>query len=419
MIVLSHGVVDFFSALVIPIMSVLEGRASMTPAQGAVLIAAGSLASGLIQPIVSLIGDRHDTRSLGTVGLVVAALAIGLIGYADSFWMLLALQVIGTAGVGAFHPPAAAVMGHLAGRRRGLGVSIFFAAGILGGALGSFTAPIWARTLGIETFLVGLIPAGVTAALLAWATHTSEHRHADARTAHPALPERERAARWAAVWVLYVSNALRFIVNMAMVQVLIRWSELHVLERDGGGLEVASALSPALKAEMLTPEARLLSSEVNGPLQAGMQLGMGVFGLALGALVPARRSRLAMVLTPCVGAAGVALMPWSESAAVAFLLCVVVGGGYAGTMPASIAAAQRLLPHRTTLASGLMMGGAWALACVGPPLAQWMYDLRLLEGRANLGVVGAVFAGVLAASGLLVLLIPRRLIDGLGEAGGG
>ncbi|MFN9975454.1 MAG: MFS transporter, partial [Phycisphaerae bacterium] len=149
-IAFSHGVVDFFSALVIPLLSVLEEQASMTPAQGAALIAAGSLSSGIIQPGVALVGDKRDTRSLGTIGLMVAALAIGLIGFADSFWKLLILQVLGAAGIGAFHPPAAAVMGHLSGRKRSMGVSIFFAAGILGGAGGAFTAPIWAEVLGIK-----------------------------------------------------------------------------------------------------------------------------------------------------------------------------------------------------------------------------------------------------------------------------
>jgi FSR family fosmidomycin resistance protein-like MFS transporter len=400
-IAISHGVVDFFSALVIPLLSVLEEQASMTPAQGAALIAAGSLSSGIIQPVVALVGDKRDTRSLGTIGLMVAALAIGLIGFADSFWKLLILQVLGAAGIGAFHPPAAAVMGHLSGRKRSMGVSIFFAAGILGGAGGAFTAPIWAEVLGIKSFLVGLVPAAFTAVLLAWATHDSAHRHAHAAHSHRSLPEKERAARWAAVWVLYASNALRFIVNMAMVQILVRWSEIHVLGKNGISGVTASTLP-----ELLTTELRHDASRVNGPLQAAMAIGMGVFGLLIGGLVPASRSRLAMIVTPCVGAAAVLAMPASPGFGVAFAVSVLVGGAYAGTVPLSIAAAQRLLPHRTTLASGLMMGGAWSLALVGPPLAQWIFGLT-----SSLTITASIFAGVLMLSGVMIAFIPRRLID--------
>lgn len=406
-IVFSHAVVDFFSALVIPLLSVLEGRAHMSPGEGAMLVAAGSLSSGVIQPIVAIVGDKRDTRVLGTIGLLVAAVAIGLIGYADSFWKLAALQIIGSAGIGAFHPPAAAVIGHLAGKNRAIAVSVFFAAGILGGSVGSITAPRWAAWLGIKTFVWGIVPAVLVAVILAWATHGSAHRHAHAHTTHRALPKKERAARWSAVWVLYAVNAMRFTVNMAMVLLLVRWSELYTLAQHG----VPGPITPTMKAALLTPELRLVSSGVNGPLQAAMGLGMGVFGLAIGWLVPHNRARLAMIVTPCIGAAAVIALPYMSAMWSAFLLSVLVGGAYAGTMPLSIAAAQRLLPHRTTLASGLMMGGSWSLAFVGPLMAQWIYA----GTNGSLATVGIVFATMLVASGLLILLIPRRLLD-QGEA---
>lgn len=402
-IVLSHAVVDFFSALVIPILSVLEGRANMTHSQGAMLIALGSLASGVIQPIVAIVGDKRDTRVLGTIGLLVAAIAVGLIGFAHNFWQLALLQIISTAGVGAFHPPAAAVMGHLAGKFRAAAISIFFATGILGASCGSFLAPIWANLFGVKSFLWGVIPAALMSIVLAWATHGSAHRHAHAHTTHRALPQKERAARWNAVWVLYAVNALRFIVNMAMVQVLVRWSENYTLLKQG----IPGPITPAMNNDLLTPALRLESSSVNGPLQAALGIGMGVFGLSIGWFMPHNRSRLAMIATPCLGAIAVASMPFMQSMWGAFLLTVFVGGAYAGTMPLSIAAAQRLLPHRTTLASGLMMGGAWSLAFVGPPVAQWIYEYT----NGSLHTVGFIFAGLLVLSGLLILLIPSRLLD--------
>ncbi len=400
---LSHAVVDFFSALLIPILSVLEGRAHMTPDQGAMLIAVGSLASGVIQPIVAVVGDKRDTRVLGTVGLVVAAGAIGLIGFAQNFWQLALLQIISTAGIGAFHPPAAAVMGHLAGRKRAAAVSVFFAAGIMGGSLGSVTSPHWANALGLKSFLWGIVPAVLVAMILAWATHDSAHRHAHAHSAHRALPPKERAARWRAIWVLYAVNAIRFTVNMALVQMVVRWSEVHTLLQNG----VAGPITPDLKNQLLTPDLRVAASQVNGPLQAAMGLGMGVVALLVSWLVPHARSKRAMIVTPCIGSLMIVLMPLSGSMWLAFVMTLLSGGAFAGTMPLSIAAAQRLLPHRTTLASGLMMGGAWSLAFIGPPTAQWIYTLT----NGSLFTVGIVFGSLLFLSGLLILLIPRRLLD--------
>ena len=46
-----------------------------------------------------------------------------------------------------------------------------------------------------------------------------------------ALSERERASRWGAVGLLYAGNVLRFIANMALIQLVIRWSEAEAMRR--------------------------------------------------------------------------------------------------------------------------------------------------------------------------------------------
>lgn len=403
-IVVAHAVTDFFSALIIPLLSVLEGRVGISAAQGAVLIGLGSLTSGLIQPVVALVGDRHDTRWLGTVGLAVAAVCIGSVGFASEYWHLVVIQALGAAGVGAFHPAAAAVMGHLAGRRRSVGVAVFFAAGMIGGVAGSVTAPWWAARFGVPSLAWTIIPGLLTVGLLAWATHTAPHRHEGARARHANLPASERRLRWLAIGVLYVSNALRFVVNMALVQMLTRLAELEALVRRGAiAADQALVLTPEQKTALLDAATREQASTYSGPLQAAMQVGMGVAGLTLGLTVRERWQRRALVWVPIVGAVGVAALPHSPTFAAQLLLAVAAGAGYAGTMPLSIALAQRLLPHRTSLASGLMMGGAWSVAAVGPPLAQWLYE--------HLGMVATawIVAGTLALAGAIVWLIPGRL----------
>ena len=61
-VILAHGVIDWLSAIIIPVLSFLEGSVNMRPQQGALLIAIGSIASGLIQPLVAIFSDKHDTR---------------------------------------------------------------------------------------------------------------------------------------------------------------------------------------------------------------------------------------------------------------------------------------------------------------------------------------------------------------------
>lgn len=387
-ICLCHATVDFFSALIIPLLSVLENRVNMTPAQGALLIAAGSTSSGFIQPLVAWLSDKFDTRAIGTVGVALAGLAIGLLGYTHSFHQLLAIQVLGAVGIGAFHPVGASAMGHLAARRS-VGMSIFFLAGMAGGVGGSLFGPAFTRRFGFEALTWTIPFAVVFAALLPWAIHAVPHRRHDARERHSALSPLERRQVWTAAACLFAGNALRYTANVALNLLVIRWSERLALADAG-----ASALTPAL---------RTAAAAHNGPLQAAMQTGMGLGGLLLGYLVPLRHEKRALLAVPLLGSLAILAMPHTSGPA-AFAFSIAAGFGYFGVMPITVAMSQRLLPHRTSLASGLMMGGAWAIGASGSPLAQ------LIETHSGLTTAFAFAAATLALSGLVSLAIPGHAI---------
>lgn len=383
-VIVAHGVIDWLSAVVVPILTYLEGRVHMTPAQGAMLIAVGSISSGIIQPLVALVSDKHDTRWAGTLGLLAAAGAMGSIGFAQDFHHLLILQIIGTAGIGAFHPVGAAAAGQLAAGKRGSVISVFYAAGLAGGVLGSFTMPRVVHAFDLKALAWAIGPCVLFALLLAWAIHAVPHRHARAHEHHSSLPDQERRRRWRDVSLLFAANALRFIVNMMLVQLIKRWCEARVLGEHG--------------VSELTPDLRLASSGINGPIQGMMALGMGVSGLALGRLAPLRHAKAVLFLTPLAGVVAIALFPSSGSLGVAWALAAMMGLGYAAVMPLTITMGQRLLPHRTGLASALMMGGAWTLAAAGPPVAQGL----LAEGW-SLRSCFVLVAALLLASAFLAL----------------
>lgn len=396
----SHTVVDLFSAVVIPIVSVLVGRVGGSPEFQALLIASGSLASGLIQPVLAWLGDKLDTRWFGTLGFGVCVLAIGLVGFVTEPWQLLLLQIVGSAGSGAFHPVAAAAMGQLSGSRRTRGVAIFFGAGMIGAVVGSAGAPWFARALGIEALAWGILPGLLCVLAMAIAIHSVGHINKAAAQAHLELPDAQQRERWRAVWLLYAGNVLRFTVNMMLVQLFIKHAE---------GVSLARAGSTEL-----TMATRSASTLINGPLQASMQAGMGLGGLALGALLARAHEGRALVVVPMLGAGAIACfpllsvglgedgqLPWAG-----MLVALMAGLGFAGLMPTTISLAQRLLPHRAGLASGLMMGGAWGLAAMGPPAA-----LGLVRA---VGLQGAFLATacVLAVSGALAWGGPLRRLAG-------
>lgn len=403
----SHAVVDFFSFIIVPLMSVLEGRVHMTPGQGAIILAAGSIASGLVQPLVAWLSDRFDTRWLGTLAFLIAVVAVGCVGFVHTFEALLLLQVIACAGNGAYHPVAAAAVGHLCDggpdgpRRRAAGLARFYAAGMIGGVVGNLAAPAWTRSFGGGESAAGLwsiawfIPPGLLAvAVLALAIHSVPHRHDGAHARHAALTRAQRIERWRSVWLLYFGNVLRFLTDMCLIQLIIRWTEERAARSAGlliEGLSVQAALTPQIRTE---------AAELNGILQAARQVGIGVGGLVLLRVLRGRSERAVLIVIPLLGAFVVAATPMADAGGwLAIALCALAGVGYGGVIPTTLSLAQRLLPHRTSLASGLMLGGAWAIASAGPPLVQWLYT------RWGLGGAFLVTSILLAASGVVAMFL--------------
>jgi MFS family permease len=411
----SHTVVDFFSFIVVPLLSVLEGRVHMSQREGAAILAAGSIASGLIQPLVAWLSDRFDTRWLGTLAFFIAVVAVGSVGIVHSFPQLLLLQIIACAGIGAYHPVAAAAVGQLSGPFRGgraAGLATFYAAGMIGGVLGNLTAPAWTRHFGHGEAAAGVpaiawfIPPGlVCVVLLALAIHAIPHRHHGAHAQHASLPREERLARWRSVWLLYFGNVLRFLTDMCLIQLIVRWGDQQAVESGGllfSGVQGSPAVVADLIHQALTPELRTHSSQINGLLQAARQVGMGIGGLALLLFLRGRSERTVLTLIPILGAFVIAATPFTHGW-LAIVLCAFAGLGYGGVIPTTLSMAQRLLPHRTSLASGLMLGGAWFFASLGPLLVQWLYT------HYGLRTSFAIVAVMLFASGMVGFFLPKEV----------
>jgi len=410
--IVSHSVVDFFSFVPIALMPLLTSRLDLSIKQEAQLIGIGAICSGAVQPVVAWASDRFDTRLFGSAGLALAAICVGLFGWVDHFWQLAVLMATGTMGIGAFHPPSAAAAGHLGGTKRSFVVAAFFLAGMLGGMAGNVFSPVYVEAAariagGSETpdYGAGLralawlvIPAVLVALVLMRAIRSVGHRHHDAHEKHATLPPRERSARWAATGLLYIGNIVRFTADLSLAFLLIQWSKM--VTQDTASLEV------------LTQQAGAEASTLNGLLQAFKQLGMGVVGLLAGTFLPMRLAKPALVLAPWFGAIAAVSLPYAAHAApgaerwVGLALAMCAGVGIGSMVPVTIALAQRLLPHRTSLASGMMMGGAWVFAPVGP----WI--MEVLIAREGVGLDGA-FLGlgcILVFAGLLGLLLPGKLI---------
>jgi MFS family permease len=188
--------------------------------------------------------------------------------------------------------------------------------------------------------------------------------------------------------LLFAGNAMRYSVNVGLMYLYVRWAESLA----GGG-------EPSLESEQIARAGSLHAGELN----ALNMLGMGLGGFCAGMLIRRGREKWPIALLPLLLAPAIAMFPIAGRG-VGYVLALGAGIGHAAVHPLTTSLAQRLLPHRTSLASSLTMGGAWAVAMLAPPAAQWALSTIGLKWTF---IVAAL---LLACSGAVALLLPATLI---------
>ena len=124
----SHAFIDIFPIFFTSLMIVFEERFALTGGQKVAIYMTTPIFSGSLQPFFAWLTDRFDTRLCGPIGLALGALCCGSIGFAQNFWQLIALQMVGVIGTGMYHPIMTAVAGRLGGqivRGRALAIGVF------------------------------------------------------------------------------------------------------------------------------------------------------------------------------------------------------------------------------------------------------------------------------------------------------
>lgn len=383
----AHTAVDLYAAVIPALSLALAASLDLDKVQLRSLFVLNSVISGVSQPIFARLTDRLNTRICAPLGLAISALCLCLIGYADSYAQLVALQIVGMIGVGMFHPIGAALAGHLGrGLRlgRSMAVTIFFTAGMVGSVLGPVIVTRMNEHGGMRSLIWLIAPGLAFAAFLHAASRRVPHKHSLVTEVVAEEPG-ARALRRRAVQLLFWAAVMRFGVNTGLFYLFAMWAKERI------------------------PHDANEASSLNGVLFAVGSTGMGVAATLAGWRVRAGEEKTPMVWLPVLGVPLVALMaftpagaPWGYAAMLG--LVGVSAAGYAASAPLAISLAQRLMPGNTGMASSLMMGGAWTLSAFFPFIAGWAVD----AGGLRLGFL--VMAAFLLLNAALAAMLPRALL---------
>ncbi|MCR4667084.1 MAG: MFS transporter [Desulfovibrio sp.] len=144
-------------------------------AVSALMLANTSLAS-VVQPLFGLLADRHCRMWYMSLGILVAGVGMGAVGFLDSYPLLFCAVGVSGLGTALFHPAAMRFATLASGSRQGTGTSFFS----VGGNAGFLLAPICVVAIIEHSGLTGLgilAPLAILIALLLLFESRSLDRH--------------------------------------------------------------------------------------------------------------------------------------------------------------------------------------------------------------------------------------------------
>lgn len=328
---LAHLVIEFYNSQVSMMWPLFAAKFGLT--YGTVGLLSNVLFRGamtLPQLGFAPITDRHGSRWLAIVGVLVMGAGMSLLGLAPSVAVLAAILVLAPLGSAAFHPAGTAYMGKALARQRGIAVALFMIGGTLGMSLGPLLGgPLYQR-YGLRAS-PWLIPFALGIALLMFLFIPADRQ----ATTHRAAGAGPRSPIPRAIFVLMVACICQAWIENAFTQYLPLFLTAQglPLTRPGQILSIYQVMAAA------------------GVLAGG----------ALSDRMPRWRVAIvAMVLT----------MP-------AYLATLRLGGtwaliapgalGFAAALshPVTVTMGQELMPDRTSLASALTMGISWVIGSLG------------------------------------------------------
>jgi len=334
-LMLGHFTVDSYVGVIPILYPLLIGRFSLNLATvGLVSLAYGGTAA-ISQPIFGLIADRFGTRFTG-LALAWTAITFAVVGFVDSFPLLLALALASGLGSGAFHPLGALdVRGLLPAWRRSLGMSVYVTAGTVGVAAGPLIGIFLFGVFGIHGTGFLVVPGLATGGYLLW-------RMRD-RVAAAGAAVRGAGVTSRAVPVL----ALAVVVGVMMSR---SWT-----------VNVFQAFTPTWYRQLG------YGPEFYGPLATTLVLASAVGTVGCGSLADRYGRRTVIIVTLLLSVPAILLYtlypgPW------AFATAILIGFLAASTAPLMLLMAQQLMASRAGLASGLVMGLGFVTGAVGVPI---------------------------------------------------
>jgi len=360
----AHFLNDFYVAFLAPLLPLVVAKFDLSLALAGLLATVLTTSAAMSQPLFGAIADRLRRHIFVIVGPALTVAAMGLMGLAPTYGLLIVLLLVAGTGTASFHPQGASAAGEASGRRKGTGLSLFVAGGELGYAFGPLVIALVVAARGLEATWVVALP-GIVASVLLWRS-IPPHRDLPARPAGQTL-------RRDLLGALRPLAVLWFIVVLRSVVISSYQTFLPLLLSQRGGSIVAGGVAVFLFG------------------------GIGAIGGVSGGTLSDRIGRRRMMALSLVLSTPLLFAFLRAPGAWAYVF--LGAGGIAVYLSAAvtIVMAQELMPHRASVASSIVMGLAWGTAGLSLTAVGALADVIGLERTLTwvlllaVAALGAVF----------------------------
>ena len=370
---LGHFTNDMFMGVLTALLPILKSEFHLSNAQIGLIALVQAGSGSLFQPIFGLLADRFRIRFFVPAIILWDAACVSSFGFAnDQRHLILAAFLLGI-GSAAFHPYGASGAAHSA-PHDGLNASLSYytVAGTAGYAVGPLMATLFIALFGKHGTAM-FFPLGVLGAILI-ATRTTtghDHDHSHARSGSTV----DDPTEWRKLSAIIGIVMLRSWTYLALLNLL----PIHYKE-----------LGFRLGFYNMLPTIMILSG------------GIGtLIGGSLADRIPGRRiivgSQLLSIF-PAIVAARI------DSGSVVLFL-IMFGLLSDSSLSLTLVAAQRLLPGRTGLASGVILGLGFVSGSLGVPITGALADRTSISFALTCSALLALGAVAVTMS------LPARVFD--------
>ena len=363
----THFLVDGYGNIYAPLLPLLIPHLNLSLAAAGTLQMCFQMANSVAQLGFGRLADRWRPRVLVLAGPLVAVSILSLVGLAGNIWVLGAILVLGGLGGAAFHPPAAALVHRLGGRRTGLAMSVHITGGSLGFSLGPLLFAPFVQRFGLAWTPMLMLPGLVALAFCLRGVPPIPRlqEHHDAAGFRALRPYAKPLSLLYAIVVLRTLASLSFATFMPVL-----------LTRRG--MSVAEAGSAVA--------VYLFASGIGGFLGGPAADRFGARRVIIVSLVAA---------VPFLAVAPM-LPGWH------FVGVLAIGGFLLqSTLPVNVTFGQTIAPISAATVSSLMMGFAWGTGGLSVPFVGMLADRigieRALVTMAGMPLLGAMLAVPLPA----------------------